>query len=111
VAMSVNSSFQTSVIVTIFLMPAAAFLLLSVYLPLVSATTGIGTSEDIPKGANDPTLPQSSVPDMSNTTSEDIPAGVNDPTLPQSSAANMSNTTSEDIPAGANDPTILLPDS
>ena len=103
---SLNPSFQASVIVTIFLMPAAAFLQLSVPLPLVSATTGIGTSEDIPAGANDPTLPQSSVPDMSNTTSEDIPAGANDPTLPQSSAANMSNTTSEDIPAGANDPTI-----
>jgi hypothetical protein len=50
-------------------------------LPLVNAST---TSEDIPTGVNDPTLPQSSIPDISNTTSEDIPTGVNDPTLPQS---------------------------
>jgi hypothetical protein len=84
---------------------------MSVPLPVVSATTGAGTSEDIPMGANDPTLPQSSTPNMSNTTSEDIPTGANDPTLPQSSTANMSNTTSEDIPTGANDPTILLPSS
>jgi hypothetical protein len=108
---SLNSSLQAGVVVAIFFIPAMAFLLMSVPLPVVSATTGAGTSEDIPMGANDPTLPQSSTPNMSNTTSEDIPTGANDPTLPQSSTANMSNTTSEDIPTGANDPTILLPSS
>jgi hypothetical protein len=94
----------------IFLLPAMIFLL-SVPLPIVSATTETGTSEDIPTGVNDPTLPQSSTPDMSNTTSEDIPSGVNDPTLPQSSTPDMSNTTSEDIPSGVNDPTIPVPNS
>ena len=82
VAVSLNSSMQAGVIVTIFLMPAMAFLLLSVPFPVVSATTGAGTSEDIPTGANDPTLPQSPTPNMSNTTSEDIPTGANDPTIP-----------------------------
>jgi hypothetical protein len=91
----------------ILFLPALTFIL-SMPLPMISAA-GAGTSEDIPAGVNDPTLSQSSTPNMSNTTSEDIPAGVNDPTLSQSSTPNMSNTTSEDIPAGVNDPTVLLP--
>jgi hypothetical protein len=77
---NLNSSSQIGVILMIFLFPAMTFLL-SVPLQIVSATTGTGTSEDIPTGANDPTLPPSSTPDMSNTTSEDIPTGANDPTI------------------------------
>ena len=64
----------------VFLFPAMTFLL-SVPLHFVSATVGTGSSEDIPTGANDPTLPPSSTPDMSNTTSEDVPTGANDPTI------------------------------
>jgi hypothetical protein len=71
---------QTGVIVIISFISAATFLM-SVPLPLVNATTGTGTSEDIPTGANDPTLPPSATPDMSNTTSGDIPTGANDPTV------------------------------
>jgi len=96
------NSLQTGVIVIILFMPALTFITY-VPLPLVNAST---TSEDIPTGVNDPTLPQSSIPDISNTTSEDIPTGVNDPTLPQSSIPDISNTTSEDIPTGVNDPTL-----
>ncbi|MPZ08196.1 MAG: hypothetical protein GEU26_17570 [Nitrososphaeraceae archaeon] len=70
---------QTGVIVMILFLPALTFILY-MPLPMISAT-GVGMSEDIPAGVNDPTLPQSSTPNMSNTTSEDIPAGVNDPNL------------------------------
>ncbi len=78
--MSLNSSSQIGVILTIFIFPTMT-LVLFVPLQFVSATTGTGTSEDIPTGVNDPTLPPSSTPDMSNTTSEDVPTGVNDPTI------------------------------
>jgi hypothetical protein len=73
------SSLQTGVVIMILFLPALTFLL-SMPLPMISAT-GAGTSEDIPAGVNDPTLPQGSTPNMSNTTSEDIPAGVNDPSV------------------------------
>jgi hypothetical protein len=73
------SSLQTGVVIMILFLPALT-ILLSMPLPMISAT-GTGTSEDIPAGVNDPTLPQSSTPNMSNTTSEDIPAGVNDPSV------------------------------
>jgi hypothetical protein len=77
---SLNSSSQIGVILMIFLFPVTTFHL-SVPLHFVNATAGTGTSEDIPTGANDPTLPPSSTPDLSNTTSEDIPTGANDPTI------------------------------
>jgi hypothetical protein len=73
------SSLQTGVVIMILFLPALTFLL-SMPLPMISST-GAGTSEDIPAGVNDPTLPQGSTPNMSNTTSEDIPAGVNDPSV------------------------------
>jgi hypothetical protein len=89
--------------VVVLFSTALAFIL---YVPVSLLSATVGSSADIPTGVNDPTLPQSSTPDMSNTTSEDIPTGVNDPTLPQSSTPDMSNTTSEDIPTGVNDPTL-----
>jgi hypothetical protein len=95
--------FQTSLIATIFVLSALTFIMYDPF-PSVNGTTG--TSQDIPTGVNDPTLPQSSIPDVSNTTSADIPTGVNDPTLPQSSIPDVSNTTSADIPTGVNDPTL-----
>ncbi|HZD36115.1 MAG TPA: hypothetical protein VE130_13000 [Nitrososphaeraceae archaeon] len=76
-------SCQTAVIAAALILPAIMY----VPLPMVNGTTG--TSTDIPTGVNDPTLPQSSIPDVSNTTSSDIPTGVNDPTLPQSSIPDM----------------------
>ena len=72
--------FQRSLIATIFVLSALTFIAYDPF-PSVAGTTG--TSEDIPTGVNDPTLPQGSIPDVSNTTSEDIPTGVNDPTLSQ----------------------------
>ena len=76
--MSLILSLQTRAILMMFVLAAMAFMMF-VHLPLASAITGTGTSEDIPTGANDPTLPPT--PNMSNTTSEDIPTGANDPSI------------------------------